>query len=78
MTCLEIWETTQALRIPKTHEQRVASLLADLNSNRAALGGEHDQTRLVERLKRHVALQDALLAELLPGHIDGDENTTAP
>jgi hypothetical protein len=49
-------------------EQRVEKLQADLDSNRVALNAEQDQGRLVELLKQHVVLQDALVAELMQGH----------
>jgi hypothetical protein len=49
----------------EAREQRVAKLQADMEANRAALEAEQDQGRLVELLKQHAALQDALLAELL-------------
>lgn len=49
-------------------EQRVAKLRADLEVSRVALATEQDQSRLVELLKQHVALQDALVEELLEGH----------
>ncbi len=48
--------------------QRVAKLRADLEASRSALAAEQDQGRLVELLKQHVALQDALVGELLEGH----------
>lgn len=49
-------------------EQRVAKLRADLDASGSALAAEQEQARLVELLKQHVALQDALVAELLQAH----------
>lgn len=50
-------------------EQRAAKLQADLEQSRAALATESDLTRQVELLRQHVALQDALISELLQqGH----------
>ncbi len=49
-------------------EQRVAQLQSDLEKNRVALSAEQDQTRLIDLLKEHVALQDALIGELMQGH----------
>jgi len=49
-------------------EQRVARLRAEIDANSTALAAEQDRDRLVDLLKQHVALQDALLAELLQGN----------
>ena len=49
-------------------EQRVATLQANLEASRAAVAAEQDQGRLLERLKEHAALQDALIAEIMQGH----------
>lgn len=52
----------------EAREQRVAKLQADLETSRAAISAEPDQTRLLDLLKQHVVLQDALVAELMQGH----------
>jgi hypothetical protein len=52
----------------EAREQRVAKLQADLEASRSALAAEQDQGRLVELLRQHAALQDALVAELLDNH----------
>ncbi len=52
----------------EAREQRLAKLRADLEASQSALALEQDQGRLVELLKQHVALQDALVAEILPVH----------
>lgn len=52
----------------EAREQRVAKLQADLERSRAALTAEQDQTQLVELLRQHLVLQDALVAELMQGH----------
>ena len=52
----------------EAREQRVAKLRADLEASQTALAAEQDQGRLIELLKQHVALQDALIADLLQGH----------
>ncbi|MFI5396024.1 MAG: hypothetical protein ACHQ9S_10865 [Candidatus Binatia bacterium] len=52
----------------EAREQRVAKLQADLEASRLAVATEQDQDRLVELLKQHVVLQDALVAELKQGH----------
>ncbi len=49
-------------------EQRLAKLQADLEHNRTALATAADEARKVELLEQHVALQDALIAELMQGH----------
>lgn len=49
-------------------EQRVAKLQADLEHNRGALAAAPDAARKLELLEQHVALQDALIAELMQGH----------
>ena len=50
-------------------EQRLAQLHADLEQNSAALAVESDQSRKLELLEQHVALQDALIGELMQqGH----------
>ena len=69
MTCLEIWETAPALK-HSARARRVAQLLADLENSRAAVCAEQDQARLLELMKQQVALQDALLAELLHRHVE--------
>ena len=52
----------------EAREQRVAKLRAEIDANGAALAAEQDRDRLVDLLRQHVALQDALVAELLQGH----------
>ncbi|MBI4518078.1 MAG: hypothetical protein HY699_19920 [Deltaproteobacteria bacterium] len=52
----------------EAREQRVTKLQADLKQSRAALQAEQDQDRLLAQLRQHVALQDALVAEMVPGH----------
>lgn len=49
-------------------EKRVAKLQRKLLESRATLAAEQDPQRSLELLKQHVALQDALLAELLQAH----------
>ena len=50
-------------------EQRMAKLQADIAQSQTELASESDPTRQLELLKQHVALQDALIAELLEqGH----------
>ena len=73
MTCLEIWETAPALEQCQARDQRLSGLLADLGTSRVAVGAERDQARLLELLRRHVRLQDAVVGELLRphGHRDG-------
>ena len=65
MTCFEISQTSQALEKRYAHEQRLAKLQADLESSRAVLSVEVRGERLVELFKLHLALEDALIAELL-------------
>lgn len=48
--------------------ERIAKLRADLEASRAALAAEEDPARVLDLLKAHVQIQDALLAELLHGH----------
>lgn len=57
-------------------EQRAAKLQADLEQSRTALAAESDPSRQLELLKQHVALQDALISELLQqghGHHGGGD-----
>lgn len=63
----------------EAREQRVARLQADLSANRTALAAEQDQNRVLELLKQHVSLQDALIAELAPagGHQHGSQHADA-
>ncbi len=49
-------------------EKRIAALRSQLEASRAAIASEEDPQRLIARLKEHVVLQDALLAELSGGH----------
>jgi hypothetical protein len=50
-------------------EQHLAQLQSDLAANNATLASEADQGRQLELLREHVALQDALIAELMQsGH----------
>lgn len=65
MTCFDLSETPQASEKRTAREQRVAKLHADLQTSRAALTAEQDPGRLIQLLKQQVALQDALLDELL-------------
>lgn len=51
----------------EAREQRVARLRAEIDANSTALAAEQDRDRLVDLLKQHVALQDAVVAELLQG-----------
>jgi hypothetical protein len=52
----------------EAREQRVAKLRAEIDANSTALAAEQDRDRLVDLLKQHVTLQDALVAELLQGN----------
>ncbi len=52
----------------EAREQRIAQLRRELDPNQAVLAAENDQDHLIELLKHHVALQDALIAELRQGH----------
>ncbi len=65
MTCLEIWETPQALAGSSARARHVAKLQADLESSRAVLSAELKEARLGELFRQHLALQDALITELL-------------
>jgi hypothetical protein len=51
----------------EAREQRVTKLSEELEASRQAIAEEQDQERLVNLLRQHMTLQDALLAELLPG-----------
>lgn len=66
MACLEIWETPAALK-QNARARRLAQLVADIENSRAALSAERDQGHLLELMKQHVSLQDALVDELLLG-----------
>ena len=57
----------------EAREGRIAKLRADLEESRQALEAERDANRQVSLLERHVALQDAMIAELeaAPGHTHG-------
>lgn len=63
----------------EAREQRVAKLRAEIDANSTALAAEQDRDRLVDLLRQHVALQDALLAELLQGngHHGGQQQAQA-
>lgn len=63
----------------EAREQRVAELRAEIDANSTALAAEQDRDRLVDLLKQHVALQDALVAELLQrhGHHGGHQQAQA-
>ena len=50
----------------EAREQRVTKLSEELEASRQAIAEEQDQERLVNLLRQHLTLQDALLAELLP------------
>jgi hypothetical protein len=50
----------------EAREQRLEHLYAELEASGLAIAAEQDQWRLLDQLRRHVALQDALLSELLP------------
>jgi hypothetical protein len=54
----------------EAREQRVERLRADLQASSLVIATEEDPARLLHLLRQHVALQDALLSELLPaaGH----------
>lgn len=52
----------------EAREQRVAKLRAEIDANSTDLAAEEDRDHLVDLLKQRVALQDALLDELLQGH----------
>jgi len=57
----------------EAREERIAKLRADLEASRQALEAERDANHQVSLLERHVALQDAMIAELeaAPGHTHG-------
>lgn len=63
----------------EAREQRVARLRAEIDANRTELAAEQDRDRLVDLLKQHVTLQDALVAELLQGigHHGGHQQAQA-
>jgi len=52
----------------EARDERIGKLRSDLEASRAALATEQDQDRAIELLSQHVALQDALLAEMLGSH----------
>jgi hypothetical protein len=68
MTCFDICETPQALEMRDARERRVVKLQVGLEVSRSAVSVELKEARLVELFKQHLALQDALLAELLHRH----------
>jgi hypothetical protein len=63
----------------EAREQRIAKLQVALSATRTALAAEQDQNRMLELLKQHVSLQDALIAELAPagGHQHGSQHADA-
>jgi len=57
--------------------QRLATLQAALEANRTALAAEQNPARVLDLLKTHVQIQDALIADLLQGHHGGHQHTQA-